>query len=77
MTMKTKQEGEKMKYTYSQMAKRYTNKQMVEALDEWIQNSDLRTKLVLFLVHDSNTYKGHQLQYKGMEMIITKEAYAL
>ncbi|MEC0328705.1 hypothetical protein NYE69_27150 [Paenibacillus sp. FSL R5-0527] len=66
-----------MKYTFSQMRKRYTNQQLSDALDVWITNHQLRIKLVLMLSKDGNRYKGHQLQYKGMEMIITGEAQAL
>jgi len=66
-----------MKYTYSQMKRKYTKEQLETALTEWIKNSGLRVKLVVYLSRDGNEYKGHQMQYKGMEMIITGQAYLI
>ena len=66
-----------MTYTCSYMKKKYTQKQLESALDEWSSNTQLRYKLVDILSKEGKYNKGYQLQYKGMEMIITGEAYKI
>lgn len=66
-----------MAYTYGNMIKKYIASQLSDALTVWATNHQLRIKLVIHLNKDGNQYKGHQMQYKGMEMIITGEAYSI